>query len=175
MIMKNDARTKFLLKIFKQKREYELRRENSLIEESGRMQSAFSFLAATVFMAYQVFHNALDKNNKSILTTKYIVVSSIVIIGFLLTSLIFSSIAQWRWKIETYGECDELEKTIYDIDADYDNKTYRIEAEVNLLKKMCDSLEKVNDRRVKLIEMSHVFFLLSIVAIVLSVFIRICN
>lgn len=127
----------------------EQRREDSIIQQAGRMQTAFSFVIAAVFMATPVMVEYRGSLTESFF---FIAISSISF--FLLVSLFFATMAQNRRKIEVFPTieviCDKIEndyKLLLTIAArdKYLVKTYE---------KVHNSLEKSNNRRVLWVRLS---------------------
>ena len=79
------------------KYEAEEKREQNLIQQSSQMQTVFSFMTAAIFMAVPICIE-----HRGNLSLEFFLVSVSVIVVFLIASLTLASLAQWRWKTETF-------------------------------------------------------------------------
>ncbi len=143
----------------------EERRETTLIQHSSQMQTAFSFITGAVFMAAPI---CID--NRGSMPLLFYLVSLSAIIACILLSLILASIAQWRWKTETFPDIDMIRNSVVESE-DWEKLTeeqYQLIQHVDLLAKVQKAKARLNDRRVKLIMGSMVFFWISIVCVVIS-------
>lgn len=77
------------------KYEAEQRREDSLIQQSSQMQTAFSFTSAAVFMVTPVIIQY-----RGVLSLEFFLVAISSVIFFLMISLVTASAAQFRQKLE---------------------------------------------------------------------------
>lgn len=91
------------------KYEAELRREDSLIQQSSHMQTAFSFMSAALFMAAPILID--NRGNQLSLDYFFAALSSIVFC--LLVSLITASLAQRRVLKRTFMSIPEIEDFVY--------------------------------------------------------------
>lgn len=154
----------FILDIAKDKYEYENRRGQELIQQSGQMQAAFSFMTAALFMALPV---VMDHPGN--LSVNFFLAMSSFVVFFLLLSLVLASIAAWRWKKETLENISVLRKSIIDSSEwkEYLKKYNRMDTKIQALEKAQVSNEKINDRRAKLIRFSMISFWCSIGCVVI--------
>lgn len=145
--------------------EMECKREESLIEQSGKMMTAFSIYTASLYVLVQIMLDCFKYlKNEILLATGIISVC-------LIASLVLAIISQWRYKykklsdIDVFYESIEYEKDRYEAQADYDLQwKYQISG-------IHKSKEKNNDRRAKLIMAAMIVFLVAIGITLLSAYI----
>jgi len=156
---------RYIKELADEKYSAEERREDSLIQQSSQMQTIFSFITAAVFMAAPI---CLEYRGS--LPLWFFLVSLSTITGCILVSLILASIAQWRWKTETFPDIEVLKNSIIGSD-DWQKLTVeynQLAQHIELLAKVQKEKSRLNDRRVKLIMGSMIFFWTSIVCVVIS-------
>ena len=171
-IKKNNMEARLLIshieKLSKYSYELEEKREQSLIEQSSKMLEAFSVITAALGILLSIVLQYIQS------LSKYFVFISTGIIGFfLLSSLILAILAQWRYKYKALPLPDDIYKHIHDnykgfLDVNNQAKHFN-----DLLNEIQQSKKSINDRRVKLITWSMIFFYCSIVTLVMSVIIAI--
>ncbi len=144
----------------------ELRREDSLIEQSSHMQTAFSFMTAAVFMALPI---AID--HRGPLSLRFFFISVSIIVGLLLASLVTASIAQRRIKKKAPQNVSDIEKFVSDNWKDTLKESQQLKQWVGIVGEIQASTAKANDERVIFIRLSMGFFLASIAAIVVCYFV----
>lgn len=137
--------------------ETEFRREDSLIQQSTQMQTAFSFTTAALFMVA-----AIAVEYKYPLTFGFLLLAFSSITALLLASLIFATMAQRREKRKDYVSIQETSKFIQD-----NYKTIETEAAKNLqyiemLEKIQSEVKRTNDNKVILIQWSMRLFYCSL-------------
>ncbi|MBQ2665007.1 MAG: hypothetical protein IJG16_12795 [Clostridia bacterium] len=145
--------------------EMESKREESLIEQSGKMMTAFSIYTAAPYML-------VDIAIKHFVYLKYeILLATGVISLCLLTSLVLTIISQWRFKYKKMSDIGVFfnyinqEQDRYVSQADYD---YQWKIQIESIQK---SKEKNNDHRAKLIMAAMIVFLIAIGMTLLSAYI----
>lgn len=147
------------------KYEAEEKREQSLIQQASQMQTVFSFITAAVFMAVPVCMQYRGE-----LSLKFFFLSTSFITTFILLSLIFASIAQWRWKTKSFPDIDVIKKSV--IENPEWEKTLceynRIDQWIDLVAIVQKEKAKLNDRRVVLIMISMICFFCSVATIAIS-------
>ena len=147
------------------KYETEERREQNLVQQSSQMQTAFSFMTATIFMALPIC-----VEYRGVLSLKFFFVSTSFVSAFLIASLITASLAQWRWKTESLPDVNVIKDSIVN-STEWESlcaEHIQLAQYVELIGKVQHIKAKINDRRVVLIMMSMICFYLSIVSIVIS-------
>lgn len=147
------------------KYEAEEKREQNLIQQSSQMQTAFSFMTAAIFMAIPI---CIEYRGS--LSLKFFFHSVSLIIAFLIASLLLASIAQWRWKTNSFPDIMQIKKSIID-NPEWEKflvEYNRIDQWINLIGTVQKEKSKLNDRRVKLIMASMVCFYCSIISIIVS-------
>ena len=77
----------------------EEKREINLLQQSSQMQTAFSFMTAALFMAAPICIE-----HRGVISLEFFLVSVSIVTAFLMASLICASVAQWRWKTETFPD-----------------------------------------------------------------------
>lgn len=145
--------------------EAETKRESDLIQQSNQMQTAFSFITGAVFMAAPI---CIEYRGE--LPLKFFMISFSAITLFILISLVLASIAQWRWKTETFPDIDVLRSAVLE-SKDWEilsKEQGQLAQEVDLLARIQKEKSKLNDRRVGLIMASMIFFWISIGCVVVS-------
>lgn len=144
------------------KYEAELRREDSLIQQSSHMQTAFSFMSAALFMAAPILID--NRGNQLSLDYFFAALSSIVFC--LLVSLITASLAQRRVLKRTFMSIPEIEDFVSSTYKQTLKRSAQLKQWVQVVGDVQVSLQEVNEKRVKLIRISMEFFFGSICLIV---------
>ncbi|WP_025434968.1 hypothetical protein [Peptoclostridium acidaminophilum] len=140
----------------------ELRREDSLIQQSSNMQTAFAFSTAALFMIAPI---ALEYRGN--LSVHFFLAAFSSITAFLLLSLAFASLAQKRYAHEAFPDVEVIEKEISDNYQSFVTKAQQDKQWVNVIGKLQKSKSQINDKRVKHIMWSMKSFS---AALILSVF-----
>lgn len=135
----------------------ELRREDSLIQQSSHMQTAFSFMTAALFMAAPIL---ID--NRDFLSLGFFFVAFSTIVLCLLISLVFASLAQRRRKTETFPSINVIENFVNENWECSLSEAQQLKQWVVLVGKVQKSKENINDMRVNQIRASMGFFFASI-------------
>ena len=148
------------------KYESELRREDSLIQQSSHMQTAFSFITAAVFMAAPI----LIDNRGDNLSLSFFFAAYSTVTACLLMSLITASLAQRRFLKESFMNIPDIEQFVSDTYKQTLKESEQLKQWVQVVGDVQVSLEKVNNRRVKLIRISMFSFFVSIAFIVMWYF-----
>lgn len=147
------------------KYEAEEKREQSLIQQASQMQTVFSFITAAVFMAVPVCMQYRGE-----LSLKFFFISISFITTFILFSLIFASIAQWRWKTKSFPDVEVIKKSVLE-NPEWEKtlcEYNRIDQWINLVAIVQNEKARLNDRRVKLIMTSMICFFCSVITIAIS-------
>lgn len=144
------------------KYEAELRREDSLIQQSSHMQTAFSFMSAALFMAAPILID--NRGNQLSLNFFFAAFSSIVF--FLLASLVAASLAQRRVLRRTFMSIPDIEAFVSSTYKQTLRRSAQLKQWVQVVGDVQVGLQKVNEKRVKLIRISMGSFLGSIGLIV---------
>ena len=137
--------------------EAELRREDSLIQQSTQMQTAFSFTSAALFMVA-----AIAVEYKYPLTYGFLLLTFSTITALLLASLILATVAQKREKRNDFVNIKET--------SDFIQRNYEtIESDaakdlqyIALIEKVQSEVKRTNDNKVVLIQWSMRLFYTSI-------------
>ena len=148
------------------KLDVEMRREDSLIQQSSHMQTAFSFMTAALFMALPV---VID--NRGNLSLNFIFIGVSAVVGLLLVSLVFASLAQRRFKKKAPQNVSELEKFVNDNWENIQTESQQSKQFVGLIAEVQESMAKANNERVKCVRISMGCFLASIIVIAVFYFI----
>lgn len=144
------------------KYEAELRREDSLIQQSSHMQTAFSFMSAAPFMAAPILID--NRGNQLSLNFFFAAFSSIVF--FLLASLVAASLAQRRVLRRTFMSIPDIEAFVSSTYKQTLKRSAQLKQWVQVVGDVQVGLQKVNEKRVMLIRISMGSFLGSIGLIV---------
>lgn len=160
-----------ILAISKMNIDNEIRREDSLLAQASRMQTAFAFITAAIFAALPV---CVD--NRGALSYLFFYVWIAIIIFFMLASLVFASVAQWRFKTNAPGDIANIKETVLNDEnwEEYINSSYRNAQIIELLIKLNDEKNTLNERRVKYIIISMGSFFLAILSICICFFQATC-
>jgi hypothetical protein len=142
------------------KYEAELRREDSLIQQSSQMQTAFSFMSAAVFMVTPVIIQY-----RGVLSLEFFLMAISSVIFFLLISLVTASAAQFRKKHEGLPDINVLENHVNDNWETTLTTSQQLKQFVELFGKVQSSKARGNDSRVLLIRISMWSFMASILDI----------
>lgn len=135
----------------------ELKREDSLIQQSSHMQTAFAFMSAAIFMVVPII-----LAYRGSLSLRFFVLSISSIILFLLISLMTASAAQFRRKFDDLPDIEKIERHIEDNWKSVLNKSQQLKQYVDLLGRVQKSKAKGNDRRVLFIRISMWNFMISL-------------
>ena len=159
---------RYILELATEKYNYENQRELDLVQQSGQMQAAFSFMTAALFMALPI---AIDHRGE--IPENYFFVASSLICFFLLVSLVLASIATWRWKKAALGNITAVKAAVLNPkDRNYYlMEKNRISAKIDMLETIQVRKETINNRRAFLIHLSLIFFFLAIGSVVMCFFI----
>ena len=165
---KNENEIEGLLEHIKElsKYSYELEkdREDSLLQQSGRMLEAFSVYTATMGILLSVILEYMP-----FLPKKFIFTATGIIGLFLIISLILAILAQWRYKYATLPLPKEIYNHIHDNYKPFLNNINQIKHYNELLNGVQESKKKNNDFRVELIKWSMIFFFFGVIAFIVSV------
>lgn len=104
---------------------------------------------------------------------EFFLIAVSVVAFLLIVSLLLASLAQWRWKTEAFPDILDMKDTVVN-DPEWEKLTikyHQINQWIDLVGKVQKKKAKINNRRVKLIMASMIFFYLSIGSIVISFFI----
>ena len=165
-MMAQQERAEMMMRNIKEMGQYsyelEEKREQSLLDQAGKMLTAFAlFTAALNMLLSAVLTHATIPVSKN----KLIFLGGIVTFT-LLVSLVLAIMAQWRYRYETMKDAQEIYDLVYD-----DYKSYPTQAEFDMqwkmqIKLIHDSKKKNNDRRAKLIKLSMTIFLIAVFQVV---------
>ena len=142
--------------------EFEEKREQSLINQSSLMITAFSFLSVAVLMVVPILIEYTNVKKGDIF------ICLVFILLLLLASMLTALFVQWRWKYQTLPSPMEIYNHCIGHKEEFSNKKYNIPNMINTLNSVYQSKKKINDKRVKLITISISLFILSIMCIVIS-------
>ncbi len=140
------------------KLESETKREDSLIQQSANMQTAFSFTTAALFMVAPI---AID--NRGAMSLEFLLLAFSTITALMLISLVFASMAQNRQLNTTFPDIDVFTQYIENKYSDYLTPAQRDKAVSQLIGKVQKSKDIINDKRVKRIKWSMRFFYATLV------------
>ncbi len=136
--------------------EGEERRESSIIEQAGRMQSAFSFVIAALFMLAQIIAT------HTVLSAAFLISSLFTVSITLLLSLLFATIAQRRKKGKCLPPINELTDYIIKNQKYFLTPAQRNRYLAETYGEMQQSLEKNNDKRIVYIRISMLMLYISL-------------
>lgn len=137
--------------------EAELRREDSLIQQSTQMQTAFSFTSAALFMVA-----AIDVEYKGTLTYDFMLLVFSSITALLLTSLILATVAQKREKRNDFASIKETSEFIENNYQSIVSDAAKDLQYISLIEKVQSEIKRTKDNKVVLIQWSMRMFYCSI-------------
>ena len=154
-------RTQNIVEFSKFSYELEEKREQSLIEQSSQMLTAFSIASAALLMAVPIIleYTCISKCR--------ILISAGLVLFFMLISMVLAVISQWRFKYKTMMNGDEL---LQKVEKNAKGHIYQAQYDyqwIDQLKEIQDSKKKNNDKRYKLIHASMIFFLIATASLLL--------
>ncbi len=163
----NENEIESLLKHIKELSKYsydlEKDREDSLLQQSGRMLEAFSVYTATMGILLSVILEYIPS-----LPKKFIFAATGIISLLLIVSLVLAILAQWRYKYVTLPLPKEIYKHVHDNYKPFLNNINQIKHYNELLNEVQESKKKNNNFRVELIKWSMIFFFFGIIAFIVS-------
>lgn len=127
----------------------EIKREDSLIQQSANMQTAFSFTTAALFMVAPI---AVEY--RGAMSLEFLLMAFSTITALLLLSLVFASMAQNRQLNTAFPDVDVFAEQIEDKYKDYLTSAQRDKALAELIGKVQKSKDEINDKRVRRIKWS---------------------
>ena len=136
--------------------ELEEKREQSIIQQSSQMLTAFSIASAAVLMAVPII---IDNTQ---LRPRTVLIASAVVLAPLLVSMVLAIISQWRF---TYSSMCTAEELLNKAEANKENHKFQAQYDyqwVSQLTAIQNSKRKNNDIRANLIRASTVCFLASV-------------
>lgn len=139
----------------------ENKREDSLIQQSSRMQTAFSFTTAVLFMIAPIV-----VEYRGNISLEFFLVAFSSTTALLLVSLVFASLVQNRRLIKTFPDVDAFKDNVEKNFQLYLTQAQRDKSLVKLLSEVQKEKSELNNKRAKYIRWSMGFFY---AALVLSV------
>lgn len=135
----------------------EEKREQSLLQQSNQMQTAFSFISAAVFMVLPVF--IAERGSTPI---RFFLWAGACILLPLIASLVLACLAQWRWKTRTFPDIDVLYRFVDERFDAAEKESQRLKQWIGLVGEIQKEKSRLNGRRVKLILASMLCFYASV-------------
>lgn len=160
-------RLKNIVEFAKFSYELEVKREQSLINQSGQMLTAFSVVSATLLMGVPLFIDYTSIPNDMVL------ISVAITLVLMLISMVLAVVSQWRFKYVTMMTGEEL---LQKVEADIYSHVHQIHYDyqwVDQLKKIQESKKKNNDKRYMLIHASMIIFFCAIASIIIGLVISV--
>lgn len=142
--------------------ELEEKREQSIVNQSSQMLTAFSLFSAAILMALPIVAEY------SSIPDWQIMYLAEVAFAPLLASLVLAIIAQWRFTYETMQDAEGFENILYRQKSDYHDQSDYDWQWVYQLSAVQKSKKKNNDFRVRLIKASMICFLFSVSILILG-------
>ncbi len=140
--------------------ENEIKREESIINQAGRMQSAFSFITLSVLAAVPVI---IKYRGLLSLNFLFFAFSSIVI--SIIISLIFATVAQDRKKRSDFPTISMIRQLIEEEYENFDSFAKRDKYLVKTYEKIHNDYVKVNEKRIMYIKLSTYSFYVAVALI----------
>lgn len=160
-----ELRTKNLVEFAKYSFELEEKREQSLINQSGMLLTAFSVSSALLLMAVPILieHTSIPKGK--------ILLFAGIALFLMLVSMLLAVISQWRFRYVTMMNGEELLKKVEEhLESHVFQSQYDYQW-IDQLKNIQNSKKKNNDRRYHFVHASMIAFLLSIICLIVFAFI----
>lgn len=151
------------------KLENETKREDSLVQQSANMQTAFSFTTAALFMVAPI-----AAEYRGAMPLEFLLLAFSTITALMLVSLVFASMAQNRQLNTTFPDIEVFTQQIEDKYTDYLTSAQRDKAIAELIGKVQKSKDEINDKRVKRIRWSMRFFYSALALAVFWFFVALC-
>ena len=160
-----ERRLKNVVKFAKFSYKLEEEREQSIVNQSGQMRTAFSVASVAILMAVPILIDHTSFSQRKIL------ISSGITLAFLLLSMALALVSRWRFKYVTMMTGEEL---LQKINKDSENHQYQFQYDsqwINQLNEIQNSKKKNNDLRCKLIRCSMIAFFFAVASLILCSFI----
>lgn len=150
--------------------ENEERREDSLIQQAGHMQTAFSFVIAALFMVA-----AIVIEYKGCLTLTFLLIVFSSITACLLVSLFLATMAQNRMKRNDFPTVATINNLVVSQFENFKSHAQRSKYLAETYEKMHTSYAENNDKRLKLVKASMIVFYISLGLCVFWFVVAICK
>lgn len=148
----------------------EVRRNDSIIQQAGQMQTSFSFITAAVFMIAPV---VIEYRGSISLAFFLVAFSSI---GFcILMSLFFATMAQNQKKRDDFPTVSDFIKLVVEKETDFATKAQREKYQADTLAVIHKNFADSNDRRIMNIQWSMRFFYTSLALCVFWFIVAMCK
>jgi hypothetical protein len=142
--------------------ELEEKREQSLINQSSQMITAFSVFSVAIFTLLPVIVPLNVISNAKL----FLCVGAVTFL--LVTSLVLALIVQWRYKYVTMKDVDEFFDCVYKEQQNYTSQ-HQFDSQWQVqISQIHKSKKKINDKRASFIKASMVVFFVSVGLLVLS-------
>jgi hypothetical protein len=125
----------------------EEKREQSLLNQSSQMQTIFSFVSVTLLMLLPIC-----AGGRSTIPTWFYFLATATTLLPLFLSLLFASIAQWRWKKKSFPDIDDLYRFFEEKYEEAESESQRLKQWITLVGDVQKSTASTNDRRIHLIK-----------------------
>lgn len=150
--------------------ENEERREDSLIQQASNMQTAFSFVIASVFMVA-----AIAVDNRGVLSLEYLLLAFSCITATLIFSLFSATMAQNRTKRDDFPKVNTIKQKITDEYENFQTPAQRSKYLVDTYEKMHISYAATNDKRRRWVVISMWSFYVSLAQCIFWFIISLCK
>ena len=151
------AITENVLELSKLSYEAEEKREQSLINQSSQMATAFSFISAVILMLFPIITSTFSD-----VPLRGLTILSTTILSLLILSLGLALLVQWRFKYQALPSPQViLDHELKNAD-DFNTPQQRNKAFVETLNASWESKREVNNRRVRFIKLSMGIFFIAL-------------
>ena len=150
--------------------ENEERREDSLIQQASTMQTAFSFVIASVFVVA-----AIVIDNRGTLSLEYLLLVFSCITATLIFSLFSATMAQNRTKRDDFPKVATIKQKITDEYKNFQTSAQRSKYLVDTYEIMHTSYAESNDKRRQWVVLSMWSFYISLAQCVIWFIISLCK
>ena len=142
--------------------ELEEKREQSILNQSGQMLTAFSLFSAAILMAVPI---VIEHSNIPAHQVMYLAELAFIP---LIISLALAIIAQWRFRYQTMLNATEFENCLYRNREEYQERADYDWQWICQLSDVQKSKKANNDKRVLLVKLSMALFLASVGMLVIG-------
>lgn len=150
--------------------ENEERREDSLIQQAGHMQTAFSFVIAALFMVA-----AIVIEYRGTLSLIFLLIAFSSITACLLASLFLATMAQNRMKRDDFPQVTKIKNVVISKYEEFRTSAQRSKYLLDTYEKMHTSYEKNNNKRQNFVKASMILFYISLGLCVFWFVVAICK
>lgn len=145
----NSEKLKFLANNARRVYEAELKREQSLLDQTNRLLIFLSLFTAALSTVLPKILEAISSasTNPSFKGTAYIITALLALL--VSAALVFTLLAQWRYRYATYPDLTEIENFVLQLDASYSAEEIEDSYDKEYFTELYNSLKGIDDKRCK--------------------------